>query len=247
MLSSEFSRAGFTILPGVISTHECAGLIAEVAAVINAEQGDAIKAGQGRVVGGRNLMDHWSGWRAIVEKPFVRDFVHDQLGADAGLVRILYFDKPPGHSWSLSLHRDRTIAVAEHHQPPDPFAKPTVKAGVPHVEASEEILQRMLTLRLHLDPMNDQNGPVVVIPGSHISSADQTDNGAITTIHCNSGEVFAMRPLLSHGSRAAQQHTKLHRRVLHLEIAASPELPPPYRWHRFEPIESQAGQTPANC
>jgi ectoine hydroxylase-related dioxygenase (phytanoyl-CoA dioxygenase family) len=150
----------------------------------------------------------------------------------------LYFDKPPGQSWSLSLHRDRTIAVAEHHQPPAPFAKPTVKAGVPHVEASQQLLQRMLTLRLHLDPMNDQNGPLVVIPGSHTNSSDRPEDGEITTIHCNAGDVFVMRPLLSHGSRAAQPNTTLHRRVLHLELAADAQLPPPYRWHHFEPIEA---------
>jgi hypothetical protein len=238
VLSSEFSREGFTILPGVLSTHDCAELISEVAVAINAEQGDAIKAGQGRVVGGRNLIDHWSGWQALIKKTVVRDFVHEQLGTAAGLVRILYFDKPPGQSWSLSLHRDRTIAVAEHHQPPAPFAKPTVKAGVPHVEASEQLLQRMLTLRLHLDPMNDQNGPLVVIPGSHANSSARPEAGEIMTIHCNAGDVFVMRPLLSHGSRAAQANTTLHRRVLHLELAADEQLPAPYHWHHFESIDA---------
>ena len=33
------------------------------------------------------------------------------LGPGLGLVRVLYFDKPPGQSWALPWHKDLTIAV----------------------------------------------------------------------------------------------------------------------------------------
>ena len=232
--SLELIRDGFTILPRILSEVECANLVTEVSGALERTPGNGIEAGQGGIVGGRNLIEHWNGWPAVTEHTVIGGFLREHVGRHAGLVRILYFDKPPGRSWSLSLHRDRTIAVAQHHQPPTPFAKPTTKAGVPHVEATDELLQRMLTLRIHLDPMTDENGPLVVIPGSHVD--DSTTPSDLQIVRCNPGDVFAMRPLLSHGSRAANENTKLHRRVLHLEIAPEKELSRPYRWHRFEPI-----------
>ena len=80
-------------------------------------------------------------------------------------VRILFFDKPPGHSWALPWHKDYTIAV-KRHGVEGTFTKPTTKAGVPHVIAPFEILDRMLTVRFHLDDMNEDNGPLRVLLGS---------------------------------------------------------------------------------
>ena len=54
----------------------------------------------------------------------------DVLGPAAGVVRVLYFDKPPGHSWALPWHKDYSLAVQAHGKEGF-FTKPTVKAGVP--------------------------------------------------------------------------------------------------------------------
>lgn len=127
--------------------------------------------------------------------------------------------------------------MAQHHVPAEPFAKPTVKAGIPHVEATEELLRQMLTLRIHLDPMCDANGPLVVVPGSHHDLSKTCDEASVP-IHCGAGDLFVMRPLLLHGSRAALPETKRHRRVVHLEVAASKTLPSPYRWNKFVSVNS---------
>src|SRR6266404_493411 len=89
------------------------------------------------------------------------------LGPDFGLVRVLFFDKPPGGSWSLPAHKDLTIAVRDNRLPSRHFRNPTRKAGVPHVEAPRELLDKMLTARIHLDDVTAENGPLKVIPGSH--------------------------------------------------------------------------------
>src|SRR4029077_6153806 len=94
-------------------------------------------------------------------------FVTQVLGPSAGLVRGLYFDKPPEQSWALPFHRDKTIAVRDNRKLGAGFPNPTMKAGVPHVEAPDYILERMLTLRIHLDPMTLENGPLSLMPGSH--------------------------------------------------------------------------------
>ena len=226
---------GWTILRSVLTWAQCDAFQLQIETELQQRCGNAIRSMGGGLVGGRNLLDRWEGWREIIENPSLASFVHTRMGGQAGLVRILYFDKPPGEGWSLSLHRDQTIAVEKHQAVNTPFSKPTLKAGVPHVVATNSLLQNMVTLRVHLDPMNDENGPLVVIPGSHESRSNAEDREAIP-IRCDRGDVFAMRPLLIHGSRAAKPTTRLHRRVLHLEFAPNQELPGGYNWHRFEPV-----------
>ena len=226
---------GCTILPGVLTKVSCERLVQEIEAAMSSQSNGVIEAREGRRVGGRNLMSAWNGWRMITGHPTVADLIDRYVGRSAGLVRILFFDKPPGSSWSLSLHRDKTIAVSEHHEPSAPFDKPTRKAGVPHVEATQQLLSQMLTLRLHLDPMNVENGALFVVPRSH-RELDATSTESTTDVHCDAGDLFVMRPLLLHGSRASSPDTSLHRRVVHLEIAPNEELPAPYRWHQFAAI-----------
>lgn len=221
---------GWTVLSAIAPEARCEEIGLEILEFLT-DQG-TIEATNGPIIGGRNLLGSWTKWTTITNHPKVIDLINEFVGPNACLVRILFFDKPPGHSWSLSLHRDRTIAVKDHHQPAAPFSKPTRKAGVPHVEATAELLSQMLTLRLHLDPMRDENGPLVVVPKSHRNLSESEEDTEI--IHCNTGDLFVMRPLLLHGSRNGAPTTKLHRRVVHLEIAPSNELPTPYQWHRFE-------------
>ncbi|QDT08565.1 phytanoyl-CoA dioxygenase family protein [Planctomycetes bacterium K23_9] len=230
---SVLERDGYITLKRVVSAVDCLRLIREIDEAARQAERDFISSSRRKIVGGRNLLSQWHGWRSLLQETILADLVLQTLGEQAGVVRALFFDKPPGEGWSLALHKDRTIAVKEHCQVCAPFAKPTRKAGVPHVEATEDLLHRMLTLRFHLDAMHDDNGPLIVVPGSHDDSQTESE---IRTIHCDAGDVFVMRPLLSHGSRAANPTTTDHRRVLHLELAASEELPGEWQWHQFEKI-----------
>jgi ectoine hydroxylase-related dioxygenase (phytanoyl-CoA dioxygenase family) len=90
----------------------------------------------------------------------------------------------------------------------------------------------MLTFRIHLDSMDDQNGPLSVIPGSHCID-DENSNAPPTVIHAAAGDVMAMRPLLVHASSASQPGSERHRRIIHLELASSSELPDGYEWERY--------------
>ncbi len=105
-------------------------------------------------------------WRC--ESPMT--FLGDQLGDQFGLVSVLFFDKPPDRTWALPWHKDTAIAVQDNTLSSTHFSRPTTKTGVPHVIACDELLARMLTLRVHLDEVTDENGPLRVIPGSHVSS-----------------------------------------------------------------------------
>jgi hypothetical protein len=47
--------------------------------------------------------------------------------------------------------------------------------------------------------------------------------------------VLLIRPLVAHCSGKSHPDTRRHRRILHLEFAASPHLPDGYAWHDFLP------------
>ena len=100
----------------------------------------------------------------------------------------------------------------------------------------------MLTLRLHLDDVTDENGPLQVLPGSHGDDGESAGSTtAPVTILASAGDVLAMRPLLLHCSNGSHPDTTRHRRILHMEFAAGFELGDGYAWHEFIPGLEPAG------
>jgi Phytanoyl-CoA dioxygenase (PhyH) len=167
------------------------------------------------------------------------------LGPDCIAVRGILFDKTPGANWKVSWHQDLTIAVRTRLDVPG-FGPWSQKAGIHHVQPPVPVLERMLTLRLHLDDCGADNGPVRVLPGSHRAgrlTGEQIDRWrAEHEVHdCIAvrGEVLAMRPLLLHASSPAASPE--HRRVIHLEYAAL-QLPGGLAWHEaWRPGTTEAG------
>jgi len=204
-------------------------LLTSTAAGLNAGTTENIKTSLGETYAARNLIklapELATMWRC--------DRLVDLL------LRVLYFDKHPNRTWTLPWHQDMTIAVQDNSLPSNVFCKPTTKSGVAHVEASEDVLKGMLTLRIHLDEVTDDNGPLKVIRGSHHGKvSDQTANAtsqshAVDTIYAAAGDVLAMRPLISHASGASTPGTTRHRRILHLEFSGQPKLPDGFQWSHF--------------
>jgi len=192
------------------------------------------RSSYGHVYAARNLIESIPEVSTVWQTDPMLALLQNVLGEDFGLVRALFFDKPPERSWSLPWHKDTSIAVKDNSGKSQSFSRPTIKAGVPHVIASDEILYQMLTLRVHLDEVTDENGPLRVIPGSHVSS-DSNGLGLdqASTIYAAVGDVLAMRPLISHASSASFEGTYRHRRILHLEFAAMEALPQGFQWYDF--------------
>lgn len=81
-------------------------------------------------------------------------------------VRVSYFDKSPEANWLVAWHQDLTIAVRKRMEVPG-FGPWSVKDGVPHVQALVELLEQMITIRLHLDYCDESNGALRVLSGTH--------------------------------------------------------------------------------
>jgi ectoine hydroxylase-related dioxygenase (phytanoyl-CoA dioxygenase family) len=232
---NDLERDGFAWIRGAYSHSETEAMLRELQAALAADASSVLAGSRGPAYGARNLLRMWPNaieWLSRCAP--LASILREALGPNAGVVRGLYFDKPPGHSWALPWHRDYTIAVKQHRTVPG-FAKPTVKAGVPHVEAPEDLLASMLTVRIHLDTMADDNGPLRVVPGSHRHLSEATNDAR--TLLCDAGDALLMRPLLLHASGHSAADTARHRRIVHLECAPSPRLPGGLEWDRYLRIE----------
>ncbi|MBA3685550.1 MAG: phytanoyl-CoA dioxygenase family protein [Planctomycetes bacterium] len=215
---------GYRFLPGSVSDAACDALVAALCE-------HAARLPSSRRGGLRNLLSAVPAVARFARSPVIRSLIEPILGADACAVRGLFFDKPRSANWRVPWHRDRVIAVRERREVPG-YGAWSTKDGVVHVEPPRALLDGMLALRLHLDAVDADNGPLTVIPGSH-RDVDVSDDAAIEearaiAITGERGSVLLMRPLLAHASQPAKHPD--HRRVLHLEFAAC-GLPGGIEWY----------------
>jgi hypothetical protein len=232
----KIERDGFGMQAAVFEAGEVEQLRAELGRALSRPEAAVIQT-EGAVVGARNLLQSWPGVADVWRRQPLLALLIEILGRQGGLVRTLYFDKPPVQTWALPWHKDLTIAVRDNRRPSSEFRNPTVKAGVSHVEASQAILASMLIARIHLDDVTDANGPMTVIPGSHLTGkAMNIDEASAQKILCRQGDVLLIRPLVAHNSLGGQPGNQNHRRILHLEFASCRELPDAYEWHDFVAI-----------
>ncbi len=234
---AKMAQDGFVVLPGVFTVSQLDGILCALERAFQGQADNvAIRSDGGTVYAARNVLALCPEAAAVWRQAPLPEILEDLLGPHFGLVRGLYFDKPPDQSWALPWHKDLTIAVRDNRRPSALFTKPTLKAGVPHVEAPREVLEAMMTARIHLDNVTERNGPLEVIPGSQqTGKVLQLGKTPPQTILVGRGDVLLIRPLVAHSSGPSDAEMLAHRRILHLEFAASPQLPDGYHWHEFRP------------
>jgi Phytanoyl-CoA dioxygenase (PhyH) len=155
------------------------------------------------------------------------------LGPGTRPVRAMLFDKSPARNWALGWHQDRTIAVRERIDAPG-FADWTVKHGILHVIPPFDLLKRMLTARIHLDPVTAENAPLLVARGSHRFGAMADDRITRIRPRLDQAACLAERgdlwlyatPILHASTRAA---CPSRRRVLQVLYSAD-DLPSGLAW-----------------
>jgi ectoine hydroxylase-related dioxygenase (phytanoyl-CoA dioxygenase family) len=227
---SLLERDGYAIVPDVLAPGVVSGLIAALERV---EPGGTALDRGGRVFAMRDLLRAVPETRRLADSDALAALVRPILGLGAFVVRGLLFDKTPEANWLVPWHQDLTIAVKQRTEAPG-FGPWTVKAGVPHVQPPVAVLERMLTVRVHLDDSGAGTGPLRVLPGSHARGrldAGETRHWLerVPAVSClvPRGGALLMRPLLLHASSPADNVG--HRRVIHLEYAAD-RLPEGVEW-----------------
>ncbi|MFN8010261.1 MAG: phytanoyl-CoA dioxygenase family protein [Holophagaceae bacterium] len=168
---------------------------------------------------------------------FLPDRVAGILGPDARPVRALLMGKAADReNWAIAWHQDSTLALKEPREVPG-FGPWVNKAHFYHAQAPASVMEGMLATRLHLDPCGEGQGPLKVLPGSHLGG--RLGDAEIEawrarveprTILASRGDVVFMKPLVLHGSDRATDPSP--RRVLHVEWASAP-LPGGLAWAWF--------------
>jgi ectoine hydroxylase-related dioxygenase (phytanoyl-CoA dioxygenase family) len=220
-LDSAVTNNGFAVVQDVIDLESVTRLVESIAALSEVAHGV------------RNLRERSEAVRRLCEDERVLGLARDGIGPNAFVVRTLFFDKNEKANWKVAWHQDITIAVKERVDVHG-FGPWSVKDGVVHVQPPVSVLERMITVRVHLDDCTAANGPLRVLRGSHLSgrlNAEEIERWRRTATEdicvVRRGGAVVMRPLILHASSQASEPK--HRRVVHLEFAAE-ELPGGLEW-----------------
>ena len=230
---------GFAIVPDIIGP-ELLDTLSQTLDTLR--PGGAVLERGGRVYASRDLLREAPETRRLAGSDALLDLVRPVLGPAAFVVRALLFDKTVEANWPVPWHQDLTVAVRARTEAPG-YGPWTVKGGVTHVRPPVSVLERMLTIRVHLDDCRAESGPLRVVPGSHASgkldagaTRDWLERVPARTCLVPRGGVLLMRPLLLHASSPADAPGR--RRVIHLEYAADP-LPGGVAWFEVPPRETR--------
>jgi hypothetical protein len=228
-LHDEIEENGFAIRENILAPSEITDLLKAIAQI---DEPSALQR-RNSVYALRNLLDASPAIRELANSTAMRNLVEPILGSSAIPVRGILFDKIADANWKVPWHQDVTIAVQDRIET-EGFGPWSIKADVLHVQPPAQILENMLSVRLHLDPCHAENGALRVIPRSHRQGRISEDQ--IPAIReqsqefvCESGVggALVMRPLLLHASSPSQLPN--HRRVIHIDFATV-TLPNGLRW-----------------
>jgi ectoine hydroxylase-related dioxygenase (phytanoyl-CoA dioxygenase family) len=219
---SYIDRSGFWIEDEVFSDRECDDLI------------EAAPLGlHGRTrAGARHLMAIPAIEAAAKDERLLR-IAGRALSPGAVPFRATLFDKSAMANWLVVWHQDTALPLESRNNSTE-WGPWSLKAGVLYAHAPAWALSRILALRISLDASTSENGPLRVIPGSHLAGVLSDDEIlGLARKHENieaivpRGGVLAMRPLLVHSSSKARADEP--RRVLQLEYADALDLGPGLR------------------
>lgn len=144
-----------------------------------------------------------------------------KLNKNLFLTKAIFFDKSPEANWYVTWHQDIIINVKEKIET-EGYNGWTKKSGEHGVCPPEEILKDTITIRIHLDDTDEENGALKIVPGSHNKKLSNTEIQLITqnsipfVCEVEMCGIHILKPLLLHASSKAI--SQKHRRVVHLEF-----------------------------
>jgi ectoine hydroxylase-related dioxygenase (phytanoyl-CoA dioxygenase family) len=161
----------------------------------------------------------------------LRTILDKLFGEKYFIVKSIYFDKPASSNWYVSYHQDLTISV-DNKREIEGFQFWTIKQNQFAVQPPLEILQNIVTIRIHLDRTDENNGALKVVPKSHLKGIYRPENidwNSEKEVCCkvSKGGIMLMKPLLLHSS--GRTVNNLQRRVIHIELS-NIDLPKELNW-----------------
>lgn len=217
-----FTTQGFALVPQVLTASECETVGSRLAGV------SADSAGTRCL-----LSQAWC--QALAATVRSHPSVARWVPADFAAVQCTYFEKSMSRNWLVPVHQDLSIPVAARVEHAG-LSGWSEKEGSLYVQPPVELLQQLVAVRLHIDACGASDGPLRVVPASHLLgriapqaavAARQSRAEVICT--AERGTAMAMRPLLLHASSRSTGGSM--RRVLHF-LFAPRMLPFGLQWQR---------------
>ena len=120
-----------------------------------------------QLVGGiRNAQTKYHSVRSFCSSDYVLKRAAMYLNGTPKFVRAILFNKTKSNNWLVSWHQDRTVAVSTKFTA-DGWGPWSKKDEVLHVQPPIDVLNSMVTFRVHLDSTSNENGCLSVVPKSH--------------------------------------------------------------------------------
>jgi ectoine hydroxylase-related dioxygenase (phytanoyl-CoA dioxygenase family) len=213
----EFNEKGYAIVEDIFSSEGVRGLIDEISRV--EASGPAFRK-SGDLFAIRQFLKEVPGVRPLIFTAKFKSLINDYFGHDYFVVKSIYFDKPATSNWFVGWHQDLTISVDKKMDLPG-FGPWTVKQDQFSVQPPVNVLERVVTIRIHLDDTDEDNGALKVVPGSHCNGVYRTGDANwkredASICRVGKGGVMIMRPLLVHSSNRTTNNKQ--RRVIHIEF-----------------------------
>jgi ectoine hydroxylase-related dioxygenase (phytanoyl-CoA dioxygenase family) len=207
-------------VPGLLSAAECVSVSRRIA------------HGSSGAVGSRVLLSQpWC--RTLARQVRAHPAVSALLPASYVATQCTYFEKSLERNWLVPWHQDLSIPVAGRVDDPE-LRGWSEKEGSLHVQAPVAVLERLVAVRVHIDACGAADGPLRVVPGSHLQGPIDAPSAARVAgieqpLACiaEAGGAWVMRPLLLHASSKSTGSSL--RRVLHF-LFGPPTLPLGLRW-----------------
>ena len=213
----QLNENGYSILNDLYSDNEISKILA---CIENAEQNEKSFMKTKDLFAIRQLIKNIPELSSLLLNQKLAELLSELSESEYFLTKAIYFDKPSESNWFVAYHQDLSISVdkkAKLHN----YSNWTFKKGQYGVQPPIEILEDTITIRIHLDKTDKNNGALKVIPKSHsngIIRNDSKDWNIENEFVCEveKGGVMLMKPLTLHASNRTTNGKK--RRVIHLEF-----------------------------
>lgn len=203
-MTDKFAQEGYVLVPALFSAAECDSLA-------------SLHVQTTASVGSRNLLQYqWC--EELARRIQVQLAALMLMPADHAAVQCTYFEKSADRNWLVPVHQDLCVPVAERIDDTS-LCNWSEKDGMIFVQPPIDLLEQLVAVRLHLDPCGADDGPLRVIPGSHLfgrigpGEAARARSRNEAACISDQGGILVMRPLLLHAS--SKSKGKSRRRVLH--------------------------------
>lgn len=219
---TELNEKGYSVTAPLYSEHEVAQILT---CIENAEQNEKAFLKTNDLFAIRQLLKHVPKLNEVLFNKNLKALVSSISADTYFLTKAIYFDKPSNSNWFVAYHQDLSISV-DRKVAVGGYTNWTFKKEQYGVQPPLNILQDTVTIRIHLDTTNENNGALKVIPASHLHGIIRMDSKEGLNFEnehiCNVNEAFNFACLQQNNKRKTK--TCYSFGIQQTKIALTPQL-----------------------